>query len=147
MLKISMLLVATTVSVLAARSYAAAPIQAPGAAAVPAAAVAPAGEIKRGKMLFIQCRACHDLQPGPTAKVGPNLAGLFGRKAASVAGFGYSTALKNSSITWDRAQLDRWIEKPTAVVSGNAMAFAGVAVATDRAALLNFLEAETKLGK
>jgi len=100
-------------------------------------------EYKRGRLLFIQCRACHDLQPSTVAKVGPNLAGVMGQRAGQVQGFTYSAALSSSKIVWDRATLDRWIEKPGAVVPGNIMAFAGIANAADRAALINYIEIES----
>lgn len=103
-----------------------------------------AGELKRGRLLYIQCRACHELRAGQPHKVGPNLAGIFGRKVAGAEGFTYSAALKGANFTWDRATLDRWIEKPSAVVPANAMAFAGIANAADRAALIAYLESETR---
>jgi cytochrome c len=114
---------------------------APATATPSAAADSP--ELKRGKLLFIQCRACHEVQAGLPHKVGPNLAGIMGRPFAAAAGFNYSPALKASGLTWDRAQLDRWIEKPSAVVAGSAMAFAGVANPKDRAALIAYIEVET----
>ena len=40
--------------------------------------------------------------------------------------------------------MDRWLEKPSAVVPGNAMAFAGIANPKDRAALIAYMESETK---
>jgi cytochrome c len=113
-----------------------------------ARAQAPAGEtpeFKRGRLLYIQCRACHELKPATGHKVGPNLAGFIGRKAATVPGFAFSSALKTSGLTWDRATLDRWLEKPSAVVPGNTMAFAGIANPKDRAALIAYLEAESRL--
>ncbi len=102
-------------------------------------------EYKRGRLLYIQCRACHDLQPSEIEKIGPNLAGLIGRKAAADAAFAYSPALQAaaSKLVWDKATLDRWLEKPAAVVPGNTMAFAGISNPADRAALLAYLEAET----
>jgi len=100
-------------------------------------------EYKRGRLLYIQCRACHELQPGPVEKVGPHLGGLIGRPAGQVAGFAYSPALAGARLVWDRATLDRWLEKPGAVVPGNIMAFAGIANAADRAALLRYLEVES----
>lgn len=100
-------------------------------------------EYKRGRLLYIQCRACHDLQPSPVEKVGPHLGGILGRPAAKVAGFGYSPALTAAKITWDKATLDRWIEKPSAVVPGNIMAFAGITNAADRAALIRYIEVES----
>ena len=93
--------------------------------------------------MFIQCRACHDLQPDPAQKVGPNLNGIIGRKSASVEDFAYSPALTKASLVFDKATLDRWIEKPSALVPGNAMAFAGVASAEDRAALIKYIEKES----
>ena len=102
-----------------------------------------AADLKRGKLLFIQCRACHDLQPDAAAKVGPNLYGIIGRKAASVDDFAYSPALAKANIVFDKATLERWIEKPSAVVPGNAMAFAGVPAAEDRAALIKYIEKES----
>ena len=93
-----------------------------GAAALAQApATGESPEIKRGKLLFIQCRACHDVQAGLPPKVGPNLAGIVGRASGAVAGFNYSPALKAAAVTWDKASLDRWLEKPSAVVAGNAM--------------------------
>ena len=71
-----------------------------------------ATDLKRGKLLFIQCRACHDLQPDAAAKVGPNLYGIIGRKSASVDDFAYSPALAKANIVFDKATLERWIEKP-----------------------------------
>jgi cytochrome c len=72
---------------------------------------------------------------------------MMGRKAATVPSFAYSKALEASNLTWDRATLDRWLEKPNALVPGNTMAFAGIANPKDRAALIVYLEAETKLSK
>jgi cytochrome c len=100
-------------------------------------------EYQRGRLLYIQCRACHDLQPSAVEKVGPNLAGIIGQRAGQVEGFSYSAALSSSKIVWDTVTLDRWIEKPGAVVPGNIMAFAGVANAADRAALIRYIEIES----
>jgi cytochrome c len=114
-----------------------------------ALAQAPAAEspeLKRGRILYIQCRACHDLKPGPH-KVGPNLAGIVGRPAAAATGFNFSAALKASGLKWDRATLERWIEKPSALVPGNTMAFAGIPNPKDRKALLDYIEAESRLAK
>lgn len=119
------------------------PAAAPVAAPVANAAVVDSPAYKRGRLLYIQCRACHDLKPTPVEKVGPNLAGLFGRKAGSAADFAYSPALSSAKITWDRKTLDTWIEKPGTMVPGNIMAFAGIANPADRAALIAYMEVET----
>ncbi len=117
------------------------------APAPPVAAAAQSVDYKRGKLLFIQCRACHELKPGAEPKVGPNLAGMFGRKAGSGVGFSYSAALRAASFSWDAAALDRWLTKPSAVVPGNVMAFVGIPDAKNRAALISYLQAETAVNK
>ena len=53
------------------------------------------------------------------------------------------SALLKANLVFDKSTLDRWIEKPSAVVPGNAMAFAGVPAAEDRAALINYIEKES----
>jgi cytochrome c len=133
----------------------AAPLQAqskaPAAAAPAAAPVASVGvdspEYKRGRLLYIQCRACHEIKAGAPHKVGPNLHGLMGLKAAQIAGFNYSQALRAANIVWNRATLDRWLERPSAVVPGNTMAFAGIANPKDRAALITYIEIEAAAAK
>jgi cytochrome c len=110
----------------------------------PAAGADPAADLKRGRLLYIQCRACHELKADQPHKVGPNLHGIMDRKVAAADGFAYSPALKGATLIWDKATLDKWLEKPSAVVPGNAMAFAGIASPKDRAALIAYIEAESK---
>ncbi|MEM9532483.1 MAG: cytochrome c family protein [Pseudomonadota bacterium] len=97
----------------------------------------------RGKILFLQCRACHGLKPEEGHRVGPNLSGLFGRPAASQDGFTYSEAMQNAGITWDGAQLDEFLKTPYSKVPGTIMAFAGISADADRAAVIEYLRAET----
>ena len=104
-----------------------------------------AADEKRGRLLYLQCRACHALQPGGAELAGPHLGGLLGREVASVPGFGYSAALKAQSFQWDRARLDRWLEASGSMIPGNSMAFAGITNAPDRAALIAYLAAATVL--
>jgi cytochrome c len=116
-------------------------LAAPVGAQTPAATDSP--EYKRGRLLYIQCRACHELKAGQPNKVGPNLHGIIGTRAAQVPGFAYSAALNGANLTWDRATFDKWLERPSALVPGNAMAFAGIANAKDRAALITYVEIES----
>lgn len=104
-------------------------------------------EYKRGRLLYIQCRACHDLKPSAVRKVGPNLAGMMNRQAALDPNFSYSAALQAAAqkLRWDEATLDRWLEKPAAVVPGNTMAFAGIANPADRKALITYIKSESRL--
>ncbi|WP_188062576.1 c-type cytochrome [Sphingobium sp. KCTC 72723] len=102
-----------------------------------------AQDAAKGKTVFARCALCHDVKPGPK-KMGPNLAGLFGRTSGTMAGFVYSPAMQKAKIKWDAKSLDAFLTKPTALVPGNRMAFAGVPVAADRANLIAYLKAEAK---
>ena len=87
---------------------------------------AQAQDVAAGERVFAQCRACH--QVGETAKnvIGPQLNGLFGRKAGSVEGFSYSPANKNSGLTWDEATFRDYIKDPRAKMPGTKMVYAGL---------------------
>ena len=103
-----------------------------------AGAHAQAQDVQRGEKLFTDCRACHAVQAGSN-NVGPSLAGVIGRKAASVEDFRYSPAMKRSGITWDTATLSTFIADPQALVPGNRMPYAGMPDPKDVADLLAYL--------
>jgi cytochrome c len=109
------------------------------ALALTAHAMEPAPSAARGRLQFLRCASCHDISSTPSAKIGPNLKGVYGRKAGSLAGYSYSPAMKAADFTWDEAHLDRWLTQPTSLVPGTAMAFAGVPSAADRAAIIAYL--------
>lgn len=111
--------------------------------AASAPALAQAGNVAKGKGVFARCALCHDVTPGPK-KMGPNLAGVFGRTSGTLPGFAYSTAMQKAKIKWDAKSIDTFITKPAALVPGNKMAFAGVPDATDRANLIAYLKASAK---
>ena len=90
----------------------------------------------------MDCASCHSLTAGENG-VGPSLAGVIGRKAGSLPSYQYSDAMKNSGVTWDEATLDRFIENPEAVVSGNNMKpYTGMTAANDRAAIIAYLKSQ-----
>lgn len=103
----------------------------------------PAGNPDRGKRLFLQCVACHDLKPGGTPKVGPHLGGVFGRQAGSVPSLVLSPALKDSKIVWNSDLMDKWLEKPAALVPGIIMVIPGIEKPQDRADLIAYMKRET----
>jgi cytochrome c len=103
-------------------------------AAVPAAGHA--ADAEAGKLVFNKCKACHQIDKN---LVGPHLSGIVGRKAASVADYNYSDALKKSGITWDEAALDKWLQGPSKDVPGTKMIFPGVKDDTQRANLIAYL--------
>jgi cytochrome c len=80
-----------------------------------------AGDAAAGEQLFAShCGICHATQPGVN-KIGPSLAGVFGRKSGTEAGFDYSPALKAAAITWDEKELDKFLRNPGADVHGTKM--------------------------
>ncbi|MEN3745834.1 cytochrome c family protein [Sphingomonas sp. HF-S3] len=121
----------------APRSDAAAP-SLPAPATAPAPAMQ-AGNPATGAKLFLQCRACHTVNPGGANTVGPNLAGIMGAKAATRPGYAYSPALKNAKLTWDKPTMDAWLTRPAKVAPGNKMAFAGMSNPQARADMIAYL--------
>jgi cytochrome c len=108
------------------------------AAAMPAIA---AQEESEGKVAFNNsCRTCHSFKEGDN-RLGPTLHGVVGRKAGSIDGFSFSSAMKSSGITWDDATLNEFIANPDKVVHGNAMKpFGGIADATERGKIVEYLK-------
>ncbi len=94
-----------------------------GAAGPPAGAPTPAAV---RTLVALRGLFCHWAQAGDGGGAqGPSLAGVYGRRAATLDGFGYTAALRQADLTWDEATLDRFLQAPSALVPGTAM---GVAV-------------------
>jgi glucose/arabinose dehydrogenase/cytochrome c2 len=91
-----------------------------------AAAPARGADANSGKLLFKErCSVCHTAESGDNGGAqGPSLAGLMGRTAASAPQFSYTTALRDSKLTWDAATLKRFLAAPTTVVPGTSMVLA-----------------------
>ena len=73
---------------------------------------------------------------------GPNLAGVVGRRAASLAGFDYSPAMKKAGadgLVWSENALDRYLADPLEVLQGTTMSFPGVRDAAERRAVIDYL--------
>ena len=100
------------------------------------------GDIAHGKSVFLICKSCHTTISGGANMTGPNLYGLFGRKAGTAPGFAYSDGMKASGVTWDAAQIDTWITNPKAMVAGTKMSFVGLKDPKDRTDLIAYLKTE-----
>ena len=100
-------------------------------------------DLSNGEAKFALCRSCHTTSPGGDDMTGPNLWGIFGRKAGSKAGFTYSDDLKNAGWTWDADRIDKWIANPRAVLPGTKMTFIGLPDANDRRDVVAFLKVQT----
>ena len=103
--------------------------------AQPGPAPAAKGDPVRGKSLYQGCEGCHSIDEND---VGPRHRGVVGRKAGSLKDYAYSPALKGSGLTWDEANLDRWLINPSAMVPGTKMFFK-IDDAQSRADLIAYL--------
>jgi cytochrome c len=99
-----------------------------------------AAQSKSGKELFAaRCAGCHAMDQD---KEGPRLAGVYGRRAASVSSFRYSNALAKSKLVWEEETLDRWLSEPDKLVPDNDMDFR-VENAEERRKIIEFLKQQT----
>lgn len=82
-----------------------------------------AQEVPDGATLFRrQCGTCHSLVAGEMRQ-GPNLAGVYGRKAGTAPGFKYSDGFADADWTWDEAHLDPYLTNPQSVIKGGVMGY------------------------
>lgn len=122
------------------------PAAAAGGGAAAAAAEEPIAvrlakaDVAKGEKAVGACKACHTFEKGGANKVGPHLYDVYGRAEGSVAGFGYSAAMKGrNDKNWDADALDHFLKNPKAYVPGTAMAFAGIARPETRADVVAYL--------
>lgn len=105
------------------------------------------GDTTKGKAAFAKCGICHQVGPGAKTLVGPELNGIVGRKAASVADYAslYSPGMKklgDSGFVWTEENIDKWIADPKAMIpdSPMALAFPGIPDADERADIIAYLK-------
>ena len=99
------------------------------ALAIAAPRPAAAQDAEAGKRVFNQCRACHTINEGGRAAVGPNLHGVVGRKAGTFPGFRYSASMREKAeagLTWTEENLRAYIHNPKEVVPAGSMSFPGL---------------------
>jgi cytochrome c len=97
-----------------------------------------------GAEVFRACIACHALGPDGGNRAGPTLAGIFGRRTATLPGYNFSAALKALDIVWTPETVSRLFEiGPAAFTPGTKMPEQRIGSAADRAALVHFLAKAT----
>lgn len=101
------------------------------------------GNVSNGRAVFGECAQCHTLLRNGSETNGPNLYGVFQRKAATGGNYAYSEALRNSNIVWDERHLDHWLFNPHEALPGTTMAYIGVRSDSKRRDLLAYLIAVT----
>jgi len=98
-----------------------------------------------GAQVFRACVACHTLKPDEGNRAGPTLAGLMGRRIATLPGYNFSPALKKLDIVWTPETVAKLFELgPATFTPGTKMPEQTINSAADRAALVKFLEKITK---
>jgi cytochrome c len=98
-----------------------------------------------GAQVFRACVACHTLSPDEGNKAGPSLAGIFGRRIASLPGYHYSEALKHMNIVWSPETVAKMFEVgPMTYTPGTKMPEQKIGSPEDRKALVEFLAKATK---
>jgi cytochrome c len=98
-----------------------------------------------GAQVFRACVACHTLAPDEGNRAGPTLAGLFGRRIASLPGYNFSAALKKLDIVWTPETVSKLFELgPSTYTPGTKMPEQTIGSPEERAALVKFLEKTTK---
>ncbi len=93
-------------------------------------------DAEAGKQLFAaECSTCHAAE---SAKIGPALAGVFGRRSGTAPGYPSSPALVQAAVIWDETTLDRWLAGPREMVPGVLMPQV-VKDAADRSNIIAYL--------
>lgn len=119
-------------------------------AATPAHA---AGDVKKGKKVFAKCKACHKVVAGKRS-VGPNLNGLLGRTAGTLAKFKYSKDMRAAGakgLVWTEETLFTYLKNPKPFVGSfigkkkakTRMVFKGLKKEKDRLNLIAYLKEAT----
>lgn len=89
---------------------------------------AAAADLERGELLFQTCSACHSILGDG---LGPDLQGIYGKKAGRRPGFTYSPAMKAANLTWNAKTLRLFIRDPQKLVKGTTMLFPGYSKQAD----------------
>jgi len=91
--------------------------------------IAQAQDAAAGQRVFNTCRACHTINEGGRAGVGPNLWGIVGRPAAAFPGFRYSANMRTlgeGGYVWTEENIRAYITNPKSVVPQGIMSYPGL---------------------
>jgi cytochrome c len=99
------------------------------------------GDPTRGEPLYKKrCLPCHQIGPDAINKIGPELNGVVGGRAGSIAGYSYSEAIKNSGLIWNEVNLTQFLRSARAMLPGTSMTAAPIQKDADIADLIAYLK-------
>lgn len=104
------------------------------------------GDARKGKLVFLQCRACHNLTASGPGRAGPHLAGLIGRTVGGDTSYTrYSDVLKTAQFKWTEDRINTFLTNPNGFLPGlqATMRVRKVRKEQDRKDLLAFLRQAT----
>ncbi len=87
------------------------------------------GDPAKGEKVFNKCKTCHMVGDKAKNRIGPQLNGIVGAKAASVDGFKYSDAFvakQAEGLVWTEDNLKIYLEKPNDFIPKSKMTFNGL---------------------
>lgn len=94
-----------------------------------------------GENLFNKkCGTCHSFEPH-MHKVGPSLAGIFGRQAGA-SDYPKYKALKDADWIWDEASIDDWIADPKGFSGKPTPMTVKIKNQDDRTAIIEYLKSK-----
>lgn len=97
------------------------------------------GDVDNGAIIYQDaCGQCHQLTPGLNKK-GPQLMNVYGAKAAQLADYEYSEALKASGWVWDAETLDPYIADAEKAMPESKMLADPMPDASERADVIAYL--------
>ena len=100
----------------------------------------------RGERAVRKCAACHTIEKGGPARVGPNLWGVVGGPVAKAAGFSYSEAMEEQgekTANWTPDELEIFLTKPEDRIPGTRMTFMGLPDQQERADVITYLNTQS----
>ena len=98
------------------------------------------GDAAAGEAVFAKCLACHTIDQGGAAGIGPNLYAILGKPIGKhAAGFAYSSDLAGHGGDWTYETMDAWLKSPKGMVPGTKMTFAGLGTPEDRANVMLYM--------